>query len=51
MHVYILTGILEDLRKSTRASREPRVEACTKTPLSESLNVLSKEDIIEAASS
>lgn len=37
---WVLTGILEVRKNSSRASREPSVEACTYTPLSCSLILL-----------
>lgn len=37
---YVLTGILDVLKNSSRASSEPSVEACTYTPLSCSLMLL-----------
>ena len=38
-----VTGIFEVLRNSRRASRDPRVEACTKTPRSFTLMEFSAE--------
>ena len=38
-----VTGIFEVLRNSRRASRDPRVEACTKTPRSFTLIEFSAE--------